>query len=238
MPTVGYGFVRHPDPPPPSRGWLVIFTDLVSLMLTFFVLLFSMSNLQIDRWQQMIDTLSQTLNPAQEKTTVAVTAKYNIASLFRRRAVNLDYLGAVLEDAVAEDPVLRRSGIVRLEDRLVITLPGELMFDTGRAVLSEDGRQTLFVIGGVLRNIGNQIGVNGHTDPAPPAGDSYKSNWELSLARAVAVSNALKRVGYTDDIIAYGYADSRYGELPDLPEPERLSLARRIDIVVFPTVGG
>jgi chemotaxis protein MotB len=195
MRTVGYGFVQAPEPPPPSRGWLVIFTDLVSLMLTFFVLLFSMSNLQIDRWEQMIDALSQTLNPSQEKTTVAVTAQYNIATLFRKRAVNLDYLGSVLEDTVAEDPVLQRSQVIRLEDRLVIALPGDLLFAPGRAVLSERARQALFVVGGVLRNVGNQIGVNGHTDPTPPEGDAYKSNWELSLARAVAVSNMLKRVG-------------------------------------------
>ncbi|MCG8508805.1 MAG: OmpA family protein [Rhodospirillales bacterium] len=238
MRPAGYSFVRPPDPPPPSRGWLVIFTDLVSLMLTFFVLLFSMSNLQIDRWEQMIDALSQTLNPSERKTTVAVTAQYNIATLFRKRAVNLDYLGSVLEDTVAEDPVLRRSQIVRLEDRLVIALPGDLLFAPGRAVLSERARRALFVVGGVLRNVGNQIGVNGHTDPTPPEGDAYRSNWELSLARAVAVSNTLKRVGYTEDIIAYGYADSRFGELPDLPEEERLSLGRRVDIVIFPTVGG
>ena len=44
-------------------AWMVIFTDLISLMLTFFVLLFSMSNLQLDRWENLIDVLSRTLSP-------------------------------------------------------------------------------------------------------------------------------------------------------------------------------
>ncbi len=238
MPPVDPGFETHSASPAPSRAWMVIFTDLVSLMLTFFVLLFSMSNVQIDRWEQMIDALSQTLNPAHEKPETTVTSQYNIASLFRKRAVNLDYLGAVMEDTVARDPVLERTRIVSLEDRLVISLPGTLLFTPGRAELSERGRQALFVLGGVLRNVGNQIGVNGHTDPRPQENPIFDSKWELTLARAVAIANTLRQVGYDDDIIAYGYADSRFEELPDLPEAERESLGRRVDIVVFPTVGG
>lgn len=93
------------------------------------------------------------------------------------------------------------------------------------------------MLGGVLRNVGNRIGVNGYTDSTPPAGGAYRSNWELSLARAVAVANSLKRSGYSDDIIAYGYADSRSGQLPDLPADQRRSLAQRVDVVIFPTVG-
>jgi len=238
MPMDDIDFGGVPESPPQNSAWMVIFTDLVSLMLTFFVLLFSMSSLQIDQWDKMIDALSQTLNPSSEKTVTAVTSEYNIATMFRRRAVNLDYLGAVLEDTVTKDPVLSRSRLMRLDDRLVVALPGDLLFAPGRAELSERARQALFVLGGVLRNVGNQIGVNGHTDPTPPVGGGYNSNWELSMGRAAVVANSLRRSGYSEDIIAYGYADSRFGDLPDLPQNERMSLARRVDIVVFPTVGG
>lgn len=238
IPWTEHAIEPRPASPPLSNGWMIVFTDLVALMLTFFVLLFSMSNVQIDRWEKMIDILSRTLNPSHARVETPVSTRYNIAALSRKRAINLDYLSAVLEEKVAQDPVLARSQIMRLEDRLLIVFPGDLLFAPGGAVLSGPARQALFVLGGVLRNIGNQIGVNGHTDPNPPQGGAYISNWELSLARAVAVANLLKRVGYTKGIMAYGYADSRFAELPDLPGPERLSLGRRVDIVVFPTVGG
>ena len=88
-----------------------------------------------------------------------------------------------------------------------------------------------------MQNIGNQVGVNGHSGPSLPAGSDYSSNWELSTARAAAVANALKQSGYTDDIIAYGYADSRSAQLSDLPEGVDGALARRIDIVIRPTAG-
>ena len=57
------------------------------------------------------------------------------------------------------------------------------------------------------------------------------------MGRATAVANALKRSGFTEDIIAFGYASSRFSELPDMPEAQRSALGRRVDIVVFPTVG-
>lgn len=126
-----------------------------------------------------------------------------------------------------------------LDDRLVIALPGDLLFPPGQAVMPDEARSALFTLGSLLRNVGNQIGVNGHSDPSPPAPEKgFQSNWELSLARASAVANALRSSGYTDDIIAYGYADSRYAQLPDLPPEERTKLGRRVDIVIFPTVGG
>ena len=227
------------SPSDPKRGlaWMVIFTDLVSLMLTFFVLLFSMSNVQVDKWESLTEALSQSLNPTSIKAVDAATARFNIASIFRKRAIDLDYLSSILEEAVADDPMLAQSRIMRQQDRLIVALPGDLLFAPGRAVLSQDARQALFNLGGVLRNIGNQIGVNGHSDPNPPKSGEYASNWELSLARAIAVANSLQRSGYTEDIVSFGLADSRYEDLPDLPEEQRLSLGRRVDIVIMPTVG-
>ncbi len=216
---------------------MVIFTDLVSLMLTFFVLIFSMSSVKVDKWKEMTDALSQNLNPSITKSVATATAKFNVSTIFRKRAINLDYLTAVLAGAVNQDPLLKRSQLMRLEDRLIIALPGDLLFQSGRAVMTERAREALFILGGVLRNIGNQIGVNGHSDPVPPKGGEYASNWELSIARAVAVTNALKRSGYTEDIIAYGYSDSLYSQLPNVPEEQRQAMGRRVDIMVLPNVG-
>lgn len=226
-----------PQAPPTSRAWMITFTDLVSLMLTFFVMLFSMSNVKPDKWNDMTNALSQGLNTESQRAAAAATAKFSISTIFRKRAINLDYLSAVLEDAMAQVPLLENSQLLRLEDRLVIALPGDLLFHPGRAVMTERARQALFSLGGLLRNIGNQIGVNGHSDPSPPKDEEYASNWELSLARAIVVANSLKRSGYTEDIIAYGYSDSRYSQLPDLPDEQRRELGRRVDIMVMPTAG-
>jgi chemotaxis protein MotB len=88
-----------------------------------------------------------------------------------------------------------------------------------------------------LRNIANEAEVIGHTDPTPVE-TAYASNWDLSLARAAAVADALKRDGYPREIPAFGVADSHFSELPDsLPWLHRLELARRVDLVLTPNGG-
>ena len=221
-----------------DQSWMLIFTDLVSLMLTFFVLLFSMSVVKVDAWNNVVSALSQSLKPSERKAQTEATSRFDISTLSMRTAINLDYLASVLEKTMASDELLKNAQLMRLEDRLVIGLPGDRLFFSDDAVLSFDARKALSNLGGVLRNIGNQIGTNGHTDPKPLKGSQYTSNWELSMGRATAVANALKRSGYKEDIISFGYASGRFMELPDLPDEERRVMGRRIDIVVYPTVRG
>lgn len=229
----------EPENSAAGTTWLVTFTDLVSLLLTFFVMLFAMSNVKVDQWEQIIDTLSQTLDPQPEQQVEKKKVEFNIGAIFRKRAIDLDYLEGVLVETIEQEPQLSEVRIVLLEDRLIMALPGDLLFQPGEAVISDDARDAVFVLGGVFRNIGNAIQVNGHTDPIPPdPSRGYDTNWELSMARATAVANAFRQVGYEDAITAFGYADSRFETLPDVDPVERRTLARRVDVIVTPEVAG
>ena len=221
----------------PSAIWLLTFTDLVALLLTFFVMLFSMSNVKIDRWKEMIDTLSQSLKPARAEPAKVPSAQYNISSVFRKRAINLDYLTAVLKQKIEHSEVLKNSLIVPLEDRLIISLPGAQLFAATSAAINQDAGAALFDLGGVLRHIDNQIGINGYSEEANVGESVYKSDWELSLARAVAVANELKRAGYGDQIVTFGFGNSHASKLRGLAEDQGRLLSRRVDIVIM-AVGG
>jgi chemotaxis protein MotB len=218
------------DIPPPERGtrvWLITFTDLVALMLTFFVMLFAMSNVKLTEWRSIIDSLSQTLRPESVKTVPAPSSAFNIGTIFRKRATDIDYLASVLGEAIEGHGVLSQGRIARLDDRLVIALSGDSLFEPDGSGLTENGRQALFVLGGVLRNIGNQIAVNGHAD-ITQAARGYASAWELATARAATAANALRQSGYTDDIVAFGFADATNGA----------AVARRIEIVIRQIAAG
>jgi len=213
--------------------------DLISLLLTFFVMLFAMSKVKIDRWDEVVDALSQSIAPSPVEDTDEPMANMNIPRVYRKPAMNLDYLSAVIDDAIDDNPVLGDARMSRDADKLVISLPGDILFVAGSSDMTAQAKQALFVLGGVLRNIGNRIGVQGHTDPRPLSGrGQYASNWELSLARAGAVANELKQSGYTDYINIYGFAASRYDQLPKLLDEEaRYAMARRVDIVIEPHGG-
>ena len=120
--------------------------------------------------------------------------------------------------------------VVLLEVWLVIALPVNLLFEWCRAQMTE----AMLLFGGTLSIIDNEICVNGYTDPSPPGGGGYPSNFRLSIERAVVLANGLRSAGYMDGIIAFCYVNSRSSQLPNLPDTERQSLGRNFDIVVLP----
>ena len=219
-----------------SRAWLITFTDLVSLMLRFFVVLFAMSIVKYDEWKNISDSLSQTLQPTTEPQVKAVTATFNIGIIFKKEAIDLDYLSLISEENITKTEDLKGTRVASFDDHLVISFRGDGLFQPGQAAIESDVQAAIFVLGGVFQNIGNQITVNGYTDQKPPVGDAYASNWELSDGRAALVANALRKPSYQDMIFALGFADSKYGSLPDINEVEREAMALRIDIIVSPTV--
>lgn len=223
----------------PANGgaaWMLTFADLISLLLTFFVMLYAMSAVDANRWKAVRAALSHSEIAPDAPVTAPPLAQYNIAATFRDRAINLDYLHAVIAQTVAADPALKGVELHALSDRLIISLPGDLLFAPGSAEIEGRAERAVFELSGLLRNISNQIGVAGHTDPAAP-GRGYSSNWELSLGRAAAVANALKQAGYGRDIAVYGAGESRFGELGGVPEARRNEVARRVDIFVLPAAG-
>jgi len=188
-----------------SKAWLLTFTDLVSLMLTFFVLLFSMSNVKPDKWDKVVVALSKTLAPSLQENSVLVTSPFNIATVYRLRSVNLDYLASILKKTMNDSQKSGAITIQRLDDRLLIALGEDQLFARGSDTLTPSGKQTLFVMGGVFSNIGNKISVNGYFDPAFNGNEKFKSGWDLSLTRSLAVAATLRDAGYPNRILSLGY---------------------------------
>jgi chemotaxis protein MotB len=215
-----------------GQAWLLTFTDLAALMLTFFVLLFSMSTIKTPQWQNLVDALSPKMAGLQEVSLVLPSSEKAADEVVREPGTDLDYLVAVLKEQMARNEVLTQAEVTREAHRLVISVPGDLLFASGSTTLGGAGEKAIFALAGVLRNLRNVIEVAGHADPQQPRG-AYPSNWELSLARAAAISGMLSKVGYQGGIVVRGYGNSRYQDIDAGLAPEdRMSKARRVDIVI------
>lgn len=223
--------------PPPRRrndanAWLVTFTDLIALMLTFFVMLYAMSAVNTSQWQNLSDSLRQRLSTVLDKPQASPTFKLDMPSSDRTPGADLDYVTELLRSQLAEHPRLERSIVRREEGRVFVSLPADMLFEPGEFELKQRAEKAVFALGGILRNIENRIEVAGHADPRPP-GERYPSNWELSMLRAQSVAAALVEAGYDEAVIARGYGDAQYGDLPEsMPKQERQALARRVDVVI------
>ncbi len=125
-----------------------------------------------------------------------------------------------------------------LEKGLVITFVEEVLFDSGRASLREDSLQKLGKVSGVLQTtaLDLNIGIEGHTDNQPIKYSSWKSNWELSSARALSVLHDLQEKGGVkpERLAAIGYGEYRPVAPNDTSEGRQKN--RRVEIVIFPPV--
>lgn len=216
--------------------WLVTFADLIALLLAFFVMLFATQRVESVPWEALIDSLSRSLDVARADHKSEPSARRNIRQLSAQRAVDLGYLEKLLRDKAAVEPPLHDIRIRRGEDRLTIELPADSLFPTGSAELTRSARGVIFSLAGILRNIGNRIDIHGHTDPRPVRGTVHASNWELSIARATAVADQLRRAGYHRAIAALGYADTQFDGVSKIAALSgAYAVARRVDIIVRPT---
>ena len=217
-----------------QSNWLMTFADLIALVLAFFVMMYATHRVEQGNWQAMVKGLSQSLN-AQADIQQMPAATRNIRLINRPGGMDLAYLDALLNGLRQSEPLLSKILLHRLDDRLIIAFPGDLLFPPGRADPIDGAAQRIAVLANVLRNISNRIDVFGHTDPSPVAGRVFESNWELSLARAETVAEMLQTAGYPQKLGAFGLADTRFEDLAEIKSQSRkLKLARRVDIVVRP----
>ena len=217
--------------------WLVTFTDLVALMITFFVLLFSMSQVEERKWQNLTNALSKKADLVREVTVALPTEQLDIDVVETEPGADLDYLASVLRRHMADDPLLAEGYVERRADRLIVSLPVDLRFANGNRGLSADATEAIRALGGLLANISNRIEVDGHARPGATA-EGFDSPWSLSVARAMRVGVLLSESGYQNRIVVRGLGAARYGMLsPDLTEAQRRVLGRRIDIVIHEDAG-
>lgn len=222
---------------PPKRkndpnAWLLTFTDLIALLLTFFVMMYAMSAVKTSDWQNLSDSLRERLSTLLEQRKAAPVFELDMPSAKRQPGADLDYVAKIIRSQLAESSRLDRAVVRRSEGRVFVSLPAEMLFETGRFELTRQAKDAVFALGGMLGNFSNRIEVAGHADPRQPK-SRYPSNWELSLLRAQSVAAGLRDSGYDGYVVARGYGDSQYGELPQtLNQDQRQALARRVDVVI------
>lgn len=230
-------FVQDVEEAQPVPLWLITFTDIMALMLTFFVMMYTMSVPLEEKWEELTTAFDTGFSKFQSpQWNAGPQDTISIDKLDFSRALDLDYLESVVEEIIASDEKLKNVVVISQDDRLILSLPSELLFEAGQAEVTVEGKRAIFSLGGPLSRIRNRIEVVGHTDPRPienKGGNGFNTNWDLSLMRAAHVAAVLENVGYTRSITLRGLASGRYAELPDLQQEERFSLARRVDVVIM-----
>lgn len=221
--------------PAGAPTWMVTYGDLVTQILIFFVLLFSMSALDVEKFRAALLSLQGALGFLEQPVLVPPeeTAIEPPPGIEERDYLQMLDIQDLLQRELANSG-LEATVVINLEERgLVIRFADSVLFDLGKADIKPAGRDTLESIGGVLAEIPNHVRVEGHTDDLPIMTAAFPSNWELSTTRA---TNVLRYLIDAAGIQASRLSAAGYGEYrPVAPNdsPENRQLNRRVDVVLL-----
>ncbi len=188
-----------------GRAWLVTFTDLMGLLLAFFILMFSMSQIEQSKWLGLVEGLASDLNTLRKEENVKPLLDLHPEEQAVAPGAALDYLMPIIREQISAHPLLAQASVHQVAERLVISLPVELVFEAGAAAPVPQATELGSALVGVLRNLNNSVEVEAHLE---------RADWELALARAEAFSRILIGTGYTGRIVSRvtAAANSRSGQ--------------------------
>jgi chemotaxis protein MotB len=240
--------------------WLITYADMITLLMAFFIMLFTMSQLDLKKFQEFQEGFASHVSgremnlataggagvldggPSSQQQILARAeqvlndkAKVDLARQLERN--RLEHVEAEVTRRVAAAGLAGKVGF-RLEERgLVVTIVSDdVLFELGSADLQPRGRRVLDGLARVLDDMSNHVAIEGHTDNVPISGGRYGDNWVLSTARATSVlSYLLDRHDLAPRrLSAAGYADQR----PVKPNTTARNRAanRRVEIVILASI--
>lgn len=170
-----------------AMRWLLTYADLITLLMVFFVVMYSISTVQAQKWAQVASSLKASFYGGTSAIDLNNPPGAPGITGGQSGPSPLEQAGQAIAGAIASDKLPQGVAVYYGERGLTISVEGSLLFPGGQAYLTPEARKVLIVIAGVLAGLPNKISVEGHTDNYPIHNAQFPSNWDLSVARAVAV---------------------------------------------------
>lgn len=213
-----------------SGDWALSYGDMMTLLLTFFILIVSFSTTELIKFRQAMGSLKGSMGVLMEDEGNSVIRNDLAASMSIMDSEAMMRMLQEIEDQVFEMEAQNVMGIEISEDGVNFRLENEILFEVGSATLKPGIDRILGRIGRIIKLFSCSVRVEGHTDDLPIHTVLYPSNWELSSARAVSVIRYFVNEMRVDPnrFIAVGCGEHR-PLLPNVGEANRKK-NRRVEI--------
>jgi len=212
-----------------APAWMVTYGDMMSLLLTFFVLLLSFSSIHEEAFKKAMASLQGALGVLQADRAIFRLPK-TIPEIPRPAREAATRLARYIKVRGLSDKMKVR----RVAGGFKITMQNPALFELGRAELTDEAVVILTDVGSLLRDLSDfTIMVEGHTDNLPINTEEFPSNLELSAGRALAVARFfMDRLGLESDRVSVaGYGENR--PIASNASPEGRARNRRVEINVL-----
>lgn len=223
-------------------AWLATFADLMSLLMAVFVLLFAMSTLDAKKYEAVVKSLTFTLGHGSDLSQTQVeyfkSAELKESQLDKKGETIIEDLKPLFESVVDTYAISNKDSDIEValdpeKKQIKVTFAESISFLTGEAKLKPGFIDELKRLKPYIK-AQTTIKAIGHTDKRPVSGGRFKSNWELSSARAAAVVELLVSEGMAlpQQVEVIGVADSRPVDTSETLEAFQKN--RRVEIILVP----
>ncbi|WP_414839000.1 flagellar motor protein MotB [Carnobacterium sp. TMP28] len=229
-----------------SGGWIVTFSDLMSLLLTFFILLYSMSSVSEAKFLEASQSLQMALNGRGGGTTILTDSTSIMEDppvppippeevvVPEEEGINpeIKELYEKVTSYIEENNLASKVSIEMDIEGVFVDIQESVLFASGSADVSEPGKNTLTLLADLVNSLENDIIIEGYTDDVPIINADFSNNWELSAGRAISVIRYLSEAESVDPrrLSAKGYGEYS----PSVPNntDENRAVNRRVNMVI------
>ncbi|TCZ70198.1 flagellar motor protein [Paenibacillus albiflavus] len=236
--------------------WLITYSDLITLLLVFFVIMYSMSKVDDNKYEilarslnlqfkssdsllEMNSGLSGTMSPTyadgDKRQTEETNRQANIdKEEYDKKEQELADFKDKIETYIQDNKLESDIVVTDTTRGITITLSDVFLFDTGKADLKPPAFDIMDNLATLLPGLNAKVAIEGHTDNVPiRTGSYYKDNWELSVQRSLSVIRYLTgKVKLNEkNFIATGYGDTMPKVENDTPENRAKN--RRVEVTIL-----
>jgi len=181
----------------PKSGFLLTYANLMILLMTFFIVFVSMGRIEEEKVKIGMYSFREAFFSGGSGILFGKRKPIDFNYLIEQERIKLQKkISASLEEALEEEK--KKIEIVPVQEGVTLRLPGEVLFDLGKAELKPEAQKILNQVIPVLEKYQYPVRVEGHTDNLPIHTERFPSNWELSAARAINVVKYLEKKGPND----------------------------------------
>ncbi|WP_040211243.1 OmpA/MotB family protein [Clostridium polynesiense] len=225
--------------------WLATFSDTITLLLTFFILLYSFSTVNQQKLQEISTALQLVLSGKEGNTILEYNLNNGETPIVGNTDENIpvpqnmdnEKLGMykTIKEFIDKNKLDATVEIKEDERGIIIQMKDNILFESGKSDLREGSKDLLEKINSLITTFPNKIIIEGHTDNVPIKNSRFDSNWDLSTSRSVNVIRYFteEKSQKADRFTAAGYGEHK--PIADNATQDGKDKNRRVNILIVAT---
>lgn len=226
-----------------DESWLLPYSDLLTLLLALFIVLFASSSVDQSKLQRMSETFNAIFSGGTgfmnhtsvlENPTSSMDGMSEAQMAYLKDQAQLKEIQKELDNLIAVNELENTFETKMTDEGLLLTIGDNILFDPGSATVKREYAEVTQQLSSILQlNPSRYIVITGHTDNVPQTGGQFQSNWELSVMRAVSLLKTI--IDSNPNLDPKLFSAKGYGEFNPIASndtPEGRAKNRRVEVLI------